>query len=313
MKSAMAGQRIPVFCRARSGSAIFRAYRSGAFGDAESALAFHRELCGIVGDHLHKEIKELRVLDLGCGQTATQTVLFTADGADTVGVDVEVPTYAMGLGTIVKVVRTNGIERAIKSFLRHWLFDRRFFRGLAAPYGGRLPFDQLDVRLMDATALSFADDSFDFVSSAWVFEHIADVAAAVGEVNRVLRPSGIAWINAHLFPSLSGGHNLDWHDPDGNPSGKVPAWDHLRDSRYPANVHLNRLRLEDYRRIFADAVDVVDEALTFQGVGLLTPAIKEELSKKGYTREDLTTASVRFLCRKKDTAGIDAKAVPASG
>ncbi|MGD0116214.1 MAG: class I SAM-dependent methyltransferase [Dehalococcoidia bacterium] len=299
MKSAMAAQRIPIASRLQSGLAIFRSYRSGAFGDARSALAFHRELCDIATAYLHRPVKGSRVLDLGCGQTATQTVLFQADGADVVGVDVEIPTYSMGLGTLVRVAKTNGIERAAKSLLRHRLFDGRFFRELLAPYGGKLSFDRLDVRIMDATELSFADDSFDFVFSAWVFEHIADVAAAVREVNRVLRSSGVAWINAHLFPSLSGGHNLAWHHPDDSPSHKVPPWDHLRDNRFPANAYLNKLRLADYRRIFAEGVDVIDEALTFQGIGLLTPAIEAELAAKGYTREDLTAATVRFLCKKR--------------
>ena len=65
---------------------------------------------------------------------------------------------------------------------------------------------------------------------------------------------------------------------------------------------MNKLRLDDYRRLFADSVDVVDEALTFQGAGLLTPDVEETLAGKGYTREDLTTSTVRFLCRKKGTA-----------
>jgi hypothetical protein len=123
----------------------------------------------------------------------------------------------------------------------------------------------------------------------------------------VLKPSGIAWINAHLFPSLSGGHNLDWQRPDEKPSARVPPWDHLRDNRFPANAYLNRLRLDDYRRLFADSVDVVDEGLTFQGAGLLTPDVEETLAGKGYRREDLVTSTVRFLCRKKGTAHGTAK------
>lgn len=275
-------------------------------------LAFHRELCDIAENYLQKDTNEISVLDIGCGQTAAQTLLFTADGASAIGVDVEVPTYRMGLGTIAKVVRTNGTERAVKSLVRHFLFDRKFFQELSLRSGHRLPFGRLDARLMDATELSFPDDSFDFVFSAWTFEHIADVSAAVGHVNRVLKPSGIAWVNAHLFPSLSGGHNLEWHHPDERASRKVPPWDHLRDNRYPVNTYLNKMRLDDYRRVFAESIDVIDESLTVEGASLLTLAIEEELGRKGYTREDLTTATVRFLCQKKSTAGTDAQVAPAS-
>jgi SAM-dependent methyltransferase len=304
MKSVMSCQRVPVLSRARSGLAIFRSYRSGAFGDAEGVLAFHRQLCDVAGSHLHKEINEISVLDIGCGQTATQTLLFAADGASAIGVDVEVPTYIMGLGTIAGVVRANGIERAAKSLVRHLLFDRRFFRELSTKSGRRLPFERLDVRLMDATALSFPDGSFDFIFSAWTFEHITDVPTALSHVNRVLKPSGIAWINAHLFPSLSGGHNLEWHHPDEKTPRKVPPWDHLRDNRYPVNTYLNKMRLGDYRRIFAEPIDVINESLTVEGASLLTPALEEELGRKGYTREDLITSTVTFLCRKKVTAGF---------
>jgi hypothetical protein len=71
LKSAMSGQKIPLVKRIQSGWAIFRAHRAGAFGNAESALAFHGELRDIAEAHLHKEIGETRILDLGCGQTAT--------------------------------------------------------------------------------------------------------------------------------------------------------------------------------------------------------------------------------------------------
>jgi len=300
-KSIMSGQRIPLVNRISSGWSILRAWRDGTFGNAETALAFHNELCDVIRTHLHTGVEQARILELGCGQIATQTVLFQADGADVVGIDVEVPTYTMGLGTLIKVIRTNGVERALKSLLRHWLFDRRSFAELSAKYGKRLPFEALDVRLMDATHLSFPDDYFDFVYSAWVFEHVADVAGAVREMNRVLKPSGIAWINAHLFPSLSGGHNLEWLHPDEKSAEKVPPWDHLLDNRFPVNTYLNKLRLDDYRRIFADTVDVIDEALACEGIDLLTPTIEESLHNRGYTREELLTYNLRFLCRKKDT------------
>ncbi|MEO0094108.1 MAG: methyltransferase domain-containing protein, partial [candidate division WOR-3 bacterium] len=91
---------------------------------------------------------------------------------------------------------------------------------------------------------------FDFVFSRAVFEHINDVPAAVKEVNRVLSLNGIAVISIHLFPSLSGGHHLEWARPDQSPSTKVPPWDHLRDNNYPVDVYLNKLTINQYREIF---------------------------------------------------------------
>jgi ubiquinone/menaquinone biosynthesis C-methylase UbiE len=61
----------------------------------------------------------------------------------------------------------------------------------------------------DATAMPFADSSFDRVIAAEVFEHILDDQRAMNEVARVLRPGGIAavtvpsWLPERICWSLS--------------------------------------------------------------------------------------------------------------
>jgi len=236
MKAVMSGQKIPLIHRFLSSWNIFRAFQKGIFGNAESAVNFHKQLSEIIRTYLRVETEEARILEVGCGQTAIQTALFKADGADVTGIDIEIPTYKMNLKTFILVTRTNGVERAIKSLLRHILFDRKFFSDLSLKYGKVIPFEQIDIRKMDAASLSFPDNFFDLVYSVWAFEHIDNVPAAIMEVNRVLKQSGIAWIGIHLFPSLSGGHHLDWIYPDKAPSNKVSPWDHLLDNRYPVNI-----------------------------------------------------------------------------
>jgi SAM-dependent methyltransferase len=71
----------------------------------------------------------------------------------------------------------------------------------------------------DATAMPFADGSFDRVIAAEVFEHILDDQSAVNEVARVLRPGGIAaitvpawlpericWALSREYHEVPGGH-----------------------------------------------------------------------------------------------------------
>lgn len=48
----------------------------------------------------------------------------------------------------------------------------------------------VEVRQADATRLPFADSSFDFVAAAQVYSYVPDVARAIGEAARVLRPGG---------------------------------------------------------------------------------------------------------------------------
>jgi hypothetical protein len=284
--------------RERSALALWRDYRSGNRENAASQLEFHHKLLGLMRTHLHQAPANLTILEIGCGQRATQTMLLQAAGAQIMGIDREFPTYRLGLARLGHIIRINGWERALKSWLRHVFFDQEFFRELSRQAGQKFPPDRVNVGLMNAAHLAFPDDSFDFIFSSLVFEHIDNVPAAA-EVNRVLRAEGTAWINVHLFPSLSGGHHKDWTDPRKWPSPQVPPWDHLRENRYPADPSLNKLRLEDYRRIFAASLTVLEESRGVEGEEILTPELETELTRKGYSQEDLLVREVAFRCRKR--------------
>lgn len=67
---------------------------------------------------------------------------------------------------------------------------------------GAAPGSSADgIRCEDLTALSYPDASFDLVLTSETLEHVPDLAAALGEIRRVLRPGG-----RHLFtvPMLPG-------------------------------------------------------------------------------------------------------------
>jgi SAM-dependent methyltransferase len=293
------GQRVPWSQRLRWARGILRAYRASNLENADGQIIFHQRLAAIIKTNLGPDLRRLRVLEIGCGQRASQTILFTADGLEATGIDVEVPSFRMTPGSLLQVLRANGWERGLKSILRHWLFDGQFFRRLSCRYGQPLPLDRVEVRLMSATHMLFPEDHFDFIFSSLVFEHIDDVPAAVREVNRVLKPQGRAWINIHLFPSLSGGHHPEWTAARRPAHPRVPPWDHLLDNRYPAHTHLNGLRWADYRKIFNTYLEVLEESPVMEMAGELSPGLEEILVAKGYSREDLLTREVAFLCRKK--------------
>lgn len=98
-----------------------------------------------------------RVLEIGVG-LGTDFVRFVRAGADAVGVDL-----------------TEASVAAVR--------DRLAQEGLEA-----------EVNAADAEALPFDDASFDLVYSYGVLHHTPDTERAVGEVRRVLRPSGEARI-----------------------------------------------------------------------------------------------------------------------
>jgi len=297
VKSSMSAQPIGLLHRLRSALNILSAIRSGEFGNPVNDISFHRRLLEVAEGHFLQlpSTKPLRVLDFGCGQIASQTALFHADGHDVVGVDMEVPTFRMNPIRLIKVLRINGLERAIKSFVRHILFDARYFSKLQQLYCCPILLDDLDVQVIDGKTLPFDDRSFDFVVSSCVFEHVADVPSVVRELARVIKPSGVIYLAFHLFPSLSGGHNIEWHIADDEQrTRQVPPWDHLRQGLFPPNTFLNRLKLKDYRRIFASTFTIVKEEVTTAGAWALTDALEQQLLLAGYTREDLLSEMAFF-------------------
>ena len=298
MKSAMTTQ-LPLRSKIESGMAIFRAHRSGTFSNAERSVAHYRKLRGYLEQYAGVPVAGARALDLGCGQTARLSLLFSAEGANVTGIDIEVPTVRMTPRTFAEVWRRNGPERAFKSLARHLLFDGKFIDDLAKELGKPISVDRLDLRVMDAAHMEFEDSTFDFVHSEAVFEHIDNVPGAIRELNRVLKPGGIAIVTPHLFPSLSGGHNLEWILPDQRRSENVAPWDHLREKRHPANTYMNELKLAEYQSAFREGMDVVLEQTVLEGADYLTEELEAELTASGFSREDLLTRTVTFFARKR--------------
>jgi SAM-dependent methyltransferase len=239
-----------------------------------------------------------RVLDLGCGGRAGVTVTLHTLGVPTTGIDYDLVAPQPSLSSWAHIARQNGLERAAKTIGRQLLFDSAYYRRVCQMLRMKLRWDGVDVRTMDARDLLFPDDTFSFVFSAAVFEHISDIDAATAELRRVMRPGGYAYINTHLFPSLSGGHALDWADPEEAPriNTPVPPWDHLRERLYPAHVYLNELRTDDYLRTFAKHLEIVECEYVTEGRDQLTPVIRAELS--AWSDEDLTRRSLIAMLRK---------------
>lgn len=300
----MAGQGIPFRHVVLDAWRIYRKHRRYTGREVSRYWQRYLALTELLQSRTGRRLKDARVLELGCGQRAALPLLFAAQGAEAEGVDVEAPTYQMDLGMFRRVWRTNGAERAMKSVIRNILFDRRFFRELGRVSGARLaPFPPIRIHVGDAAGLSLPANSYHLVFSFEVMEHVADVEMVVRNLNEWLHPDGVAYVLIHLFPSLSGGHCMDWHlalelDPTGcRPPPSVPPWDHLLESRYPANLYLNRMRIDEYRSAFRRHMTVVDEQTTCEGQHLLHLAPPELLRE--YSREELTTSNLVLILRKK--------------
>ena len=93
-------------------------------------------------------------------------------------------------------------------------------------------FGWADFHAADATSLPFEDGSFDLVTSTQVYEYVPDMATALSEVHRVLRPGGRVWILDTDWDSVT------WATDDhGRMRRVMDAWDaHLHDPHLPATL-----------------------------------------------------------------------------
>lgn len=268
----------------------FAAHDYGVF--QECRAAFER--------HAGRPITGARVLDIGCGQRFPVTLLFRAFGAETTGIDTDVVEPRLTPSACLRMIRANGVERFVKTAVRRAIFDGAYFRELGLLADRPLPFRDLDLKLMDARALDFPPAHFDLVHSNAAFEHMADVPRVLDEMARTLKPGGFAVVGVHLFPSLSGGHHLDWASPDASPSARVPPWDHLRENLHPAHPYLNRWREREFLAAFEQRFEILEHRSWFEGEKLLTPEIERELAP-AWTRDELLKRSIRVTLRLRSS------------
>ena len=103
----------------------------------------------------------------------------------------------------------------------------------------------VDFGLGDALALPFADEQFDVAVSTQVYEYVEDIAGALAEARRVLRPGG------RLLVLDTDWDSIVWHSSDRERMARVlSAWnEHLVDPylprRLPALMRAAGLELTD--------------------------------------------------------------------
>ena len=285
----------------KTGFAARRAMlRAWAAHDAAAFRAFTAAIESRVG----RPFQELRVLDLGCGPNAPMTVLLHAAGSQVTGVDVSIE-HRWGLGfrpsRYVEYAGRAGVLRSVRKLAGELAFDRLYFRHLAHLTGLALSDKGLDLQAMDIQRPTLAPATFDVVHSNATWEHLEDVALANRTLASVLRPGGVGYIEIHLFPSLSGGHDLPWIVPGVTMLNGHEPWRHLRDPVWNPPVFLNRLREQDYRTLFerTEGLEIEDWSVEFtEGSELVTAALLNELTD--YSIRELTTRSIVAVVRRPD-------------
>jgi SAM-dependent methyltransferase len=273
-------------------------YGLTGYGDfAREHAGFYQTLRERVG-----AVDGRRVLDIGCGKSYWLTLLLASDGAVATGVDTEEVEPGRSLAKYRRILKRNGVERALRTAVWDFLFARPYFRELGKAFGKPLRFDRCDVRGYDGVNLDLADGSVDLVVSHEVFEHVSDLDALLVSMHRVMKPQATTYIYVHSFTSLSGGHHIAWKHPDTRPSKVVAPWDHLRARRH-ADIPswLNGLRERDYRAAFERYFDIVHWLPAGrEGAALLTDAVRRELAE--YSEDELLTKGFIVIATRKTAA-----------
>jgi len=245
-----------------------------------------------------------RVLEIGYGARPLRLIAMQSMGWDVRGIDLDRPILKGTLAEFATVLRTNGLDRCLKSFIRHTLFDRSERAALgralrARGYQYRIEPGRFLVG--NAAELQAAGGDFDLIVSEDVFEHIPpdDLDRVIGNMARLLNPQGVAIVQPCIFTGITGGHFFEWypHLVDASIKRRSKPWDHLRNNEFPVNCYLNRLTRSDFHALLTRHFVIVEETVKYPGLGRqhLTPAVRAELA--AYSEDELLSNNVRYVLR----------------
>jgi SAM-dependent methyltransferase len=195
-------------------------------------------------------LRGLRVPEVGHGQLPWRLAYLTSLGNSATGIDLDYVSQVLSPGSYYRLWRTNGLGRAVKTLGKEVLGFRRAFEREFCRQLDLHEFPDIELIQMDAAAMAFPDQTFDFVCSWDVFEHLPDPELAAEEIARVLTPGGAAVLSFVHYAWYNALHDLRLIV---RPIGSFPLWAHLRDSfreRVPQGAYVNDPRVTDGRLCF---------------------------------------------------------------
>jgi SAM-dependent methyltransferase len=246
-------------------------------------------------------LENLRVLEIGPGHHLRHMRCLALRN-DVVGIDTDIIPQGFQIADYLRLLGSDPPLLVVKTLGRQMFRqDARFKATLARELGVESSsFAPLPVLRMSATEMSFPDDSFEFVCSFSVFEHIDDPAAALREVGRVLRPGGVAYISVRLYTSPFG-QTAPTRFTTRKP--RPPLWPHLRPAFEhigPDGAYVNRLPLAEWEMLFVHTmpgVYLVAERHDDE-IGDALALLREEGELADYTDDELMTTNLIGIWKK---------------
>jgi SAM-dependent methyltransferase len=244
------------------------------------------------------DLLKIKILDVGCGKRATFTLLFHSLNARVTGIDVEIGDRR-GVASYLKILKCEGFQEFMVKLFYDFYLNTIYYHALEQTTNLSLKFEDLDLRRLNASHTCFNANEFDLVISNAVFEHIHNLNDVLAEMKRIMKPNAIMYSEIHLFPSLTGGHNTLWSDPESKRVilGNMTPWDHLSKRNYPIDSSLNMFRENEYYSLFNKHFRIEAWLTEYvESEHFLTEELRSVL--KDYKREELLKRSIIVIARK---------------
>lgn len=286
--SSYSDRRLGMLGRTRELFTLWQSKRQNVPGQARQMLAELEHSQAEMKRALGGRLQDKDILIIGPGQQLIEMSFFARYNRVT-GIDLDVIPQHLSVREYLTMFRDNGSIRTLKTMGRKAMgYDRALRREVERQ--GLTVDDDPTIVAMDAAAMTFPDGSFDCVFSHSCFEHLSEPGDVIRQVARVLRPGGLAHVDAHLYTSDSGCHDVRIM---GGRRESIPPWPHLRPQYrhlVQPNSYLNEIRLSQWRELFSQHWPGV----TFQLRPERDPAIENALAPlradgelKEYENEEL--------------------------
>lgn len=264
-----------------------------------------------ISQHTHVDLRQAKVLVLGCGYHYPDVTLWSSEAGQAVGVDIREVYWRNGLSLLYGSMRLKGQGR-FRS-LTESIYKRRgygsYFRKLTKLSGLSLDFRHQDLVAYDGNRLPFADAAFDVVCSNAVLEHVSDLEKVSKELSRVTKAGGVNYHLWHNYYALSGGHVRD-RISSSHPWGHLLGDEETRRYLELSGTYLNGMRPEEITKILSESFAPIatfqvdsehrkkgtDPGFRYEGEDILTPEMESRL--RGYPREVLLTRAYLFIGRR---------------
>jgi hypothetical protein len=285
---------------------LFRMRMRGGNEGSKHANQRYDEIKSLVADFEHEtghRAIDSTIIEIGFGARPERAFAFTAFYNKVIAIDLDAPV--LSFRDIFPVFRKNGLERGLKSLIRHILFDSRGWKTYHRQMKKLHPaYNPAKVKFLIGNAGSpdiwAGIDKADIIFSTDVFEHIPkeDLQSLMHELYKHIFSHSIIVTIPMVFTGISGGHDLEWYPHQVEMNISSTAWGHLLIRDFQPNTYINKLSRREYVDIYEKAGFKVvrDEAMRSRlGEKHLTPEKKELLS--AFDDYELFSNNVYFLLK----------------